>query len=161
MTRRYKHAVAVLVLVVGFAHSAPASNPVGDFFKRLGRTLSKPHATPSRQTSRKNNVKRAGTNTAASPAPPVADDQAAPQPAETPAAVAQATPSPAQPTTRAASSAPQSSGSRDLPYAVPVANRPGFVTSPYAPTRGYVDVRGFPSGTEVKDPYTGKLFRTP
>jgi hypothetical protein len=49
----------------------------------------------------------------------------------------------------------------DLPYGIPVLNKPGFVTSPYAPKSGYVDVRGFPSGTEVKDPYTGKVFLAP
>jgi hypothetical protein len=48
-----------------------------------------------------------------------------------------------------------------MPYAIPVPSKPGFVTSPYAPKSGYVDVRGFPSGTEVKDPYTGKTFLTP
>jgi hypothetical protein len=50
---------------------------------------------------------------------------------------------------------------RDLPYGIPVPNKQGFVTSPYAPKSGFVDVRGFPSGTEVKDPYTGKTFLTP
>jgi len=53
------------------------------------------------------------------------------------------------------------SSKRDIPYAIPVPNKPGFVTSPYAPKQGLVDVRGFPSGTEVKDPYTGKTFLTP
>ena len=50
---------------------------------------------------------------------------------------------------------------RDLPYGIPVPNKAGFVTSPYAPKAGFVDVRNFPSGTEVKDPYTGKTFLTP
>jgi hypothetical protein len=42
---------------------------------------------------------------------------------------------------------------RDLPYGTPVPGKPGFVTSPHSPTAGYVDVRGFPPGSEVKDPY--------
>jgi hypothetical protein len=50
---------------------------------------------------------------------------------------------------------------KDYPYAQPVAGKPGFVTSPYAPYSGYVDVRGFPPGTEVKDPYTQKVFLVP
>jgi hypothetical protein len=35
------------------------------------------------------------------------------------------------------------------------------VTSPYAEYKGYIDVRGFPPGTEVKDPYSGKSFLVP
>ena len=49
----------------------------------------------------------------------------------------------------------------DYPYGQPVAGKPGFVTRPYAPYNGYVDVRGFPPGTEVKDPYTQKIFLVP
>ncbi len=43
----------------------------------------------------------------------------------------------------------------------PVPGQSGLVTSPFAPDRGYVDVTGFSPGTEVEDPYTGKIFLTP
>jgi len=49
----------------------------------------------------------------------------------------------------------------DYPYAQPVPGKPGYVVSPYAPGSGYVDVRGWAPGTEVKDPYTGKIFLVP
>jgi len=48
-----------------------------------------------------------------------------------------------------------------LPYGTAVPGKPGYSTSPYAPTSGYVDLRGFPSGAEVKCPYTGRLFLVP
>lgn len=56
--------------------------------------------------------------------------------------------------------APVSQG-KSLPYGEPVPTRGGFVKSPYAPESGYVDLRGYPPGTEVKCPYTGKLFLVP
>jgi hypothetical protein len=47
------------------------------------------------------------------------------------------------------------------PYGKPVPGKAGFVTSPYSPESGLVDVRGYPPGTQVKDPYTGKIFLVP
>jgi hypothetical protein len=52
-------------------------------------------------------------------------------------------------------------GRLDIPYGTPVPGKQGFVTSPFSPDGGYVDVRGVPPGTEVKDPYSGKTFLTP
>lgn len=56
---------------------------------------------------------------------------------------------------------PEVQQKKDYPYGTQVPGKPGFVTSPHAPYSGYVDVRGFPPGTEVKDPYTGKIFLVP
>ncbi len=50
---------------------------------------------------------------------------------------------------------------REMAYGTPVPGKPGFVTSPHSPYAGYVDVRGFPPGTEVKCPYSGKIFLVP
>jgi hypothetical protein len=49
----------------------------------------------------------------------------------------------------------------ELPVGTAVPGKPGLVMSPFAPDSGYVDVTGFPPGTEVEDPYTGKIFLTP
>lgn len=61
----------------------------------------------------------------------------------------------------APSPTPTTEVAKDHPYATPVAGKQGFVVSPHAPYSGYVDVRGYPPGMEVKCPYTGKVFLVP
>lgn len=50
---------------------------------------------------------------------------------------------------------------KNYPVAQKVPGKDGFVISPYDGAAGYIDVRGFPPGTEVRDPYTGKIFLVP
>lgn len=75
---------------------------------------------------------------------------APPETADTSAQTPAATPPPSTKTTKG-----------DYPYGTPVPGKPGFVKSPYAADQGLVDVRGFPPGTEVKDPFTNKIFLVP
>jgi hypothetical protein len=49
----------------------------------------------------------------------------------------------------------------EIPYAAPVKGKVGFVTSPYAPDKGMIDVRGFSNGRHIKDPYTGRTLLVP
>jgi hypothetical protein len=153
MARILRRFVLFLSLIT-FALSEPcvAANPVGDFFKRVGRSISNlgksPTPTPTPRRPREDT--RSGT---------VAEKKDIQNlPAATPIVTPTPTPMEIRPATIAP---PDRRRSRDLPYGVAVPNRPGLVTSPYAPNEGFVDVRAFPKSTEVMDPFTGKVFLTP
>lgn len=128
------------------------ANPVGDFFKKVGRSISHlGRSAPARRNAHKSASEKDSSAGKASEKPP-----------ETQVKTAAATPTPTPVDIRpAAMAAPDPTGRRDVPYGVAVPNKPGFVTSPYAPTQGFVDVSAFPSSTEVLDPFTGKIFLTP
>ena len=66
-------------------------------------------------------------------------------------------PAPAGPPPTAA---PTKVAKGDFPYGIPVPGKKNLVESPFSPGK-YVDVEGFAPGTEVKDPYTGKIFLVP
>ena len=67
-------------------------------------------------------------------------------------------PSPEEPKVNPVVETPKAVG--EVPYGKAVPGKPGFVTSPHGGS-GYIDARGFPPGTEVKDPYSGKTFLVP
>ena len=156
---RAKKGFFIFVTAVSFlalADSAGAGS-IGDFFKALGNSLAHPSQKKSKpRDSKKVASKRSKTKGAAQEA------DYPPEPTATPLALATPTATIQQVPIRVASLPAQSKkAKRDIPYAIPAPNKPGFVTSPYAPKEGLVDVRGFASGTEVIDPYTGKIFLTP
>lgn len=116
-----------------------------DFLKAVGNSIAHPQKKP--QTPSK--TSKIGKETP--------DKGVAATPTPTPTAAP-----PNQQNVRTAAAAPESkSGKRDVPYGIPVPGKQGFVTSPFAPEAGYVDVRKFPPGTEVRDPFSGKIFRAP
>lgn len=127
----------------------PAQAGPFDFFKRIRDSIAG-HQQPTKKTTHARSVRPSPTvNPVRPPEPKEIEEEPT------------ATPSPSVEMTAVASRASPSAKRVDLPYGMPVANRPGFVRSPYSPDSGYVDIRGFTSGTEVKDPYTGKVFLTP
>ncbi|MFL6590543.1 MAG: hypothetical protein ACJ8M4_10265 [Chthoniobacterales bacterium] len=152
MTR--KSLILFLAAAIFIAPHDISAGSVGDFFKALGNSIAHPGQGKKKQTAP---VKKSSSSKETSAQP--ADFPPSPPPAPSP--LPSPTPTLPQVPVKVALVSPRKNTRRDLPYAIPVPNRPGFVTSPFAPKAGYVDVRGFPSSTEVTDPYSGKIFLTP
>ena len=154
----------LLVVIPLLFLSGPYVNagPVGNFFKKVGQSISKPlqsQPEPQPQSTRPQpaNTPRA-TRRQTSRATPAA--------AATPPAVGQPSHPPKEEgltgSVRPVSAADIAKAKAGLPYGIPVPGRKGMVTSPYLPEEDkYIDVTDFASGSVVKDPYTGKFFLVP
>jgi hypothetical protein len=154
---------ALLLLVIPLLFlSGPFVNagPVGDFFKKVGQSISKPfQPEPEPPSTRPQPTKtpHATRRPTSRPGPAAAATRPAVAPSPQPPKEEEFTG-----TVRGVSAADMEKIKAGLPYGIPVPGRKGMVTSPYAPEEAkYVDVTGFASGSVVKDPYSGKFFRVP
>ena len=146
--------ISFLAAAVWLHPDDASAGSLGDFFKAVGNSLAHPGQGKKKQPQPvKKSSKSTGTTAQPGDFPPSPTPAVSPLPSPTPTV--------SQVPVKVASTPPAKNTRRDLPYAIPVPNKAGFVTSPYAPKAGYVDVRGFPKGTEVTDPYSGKIFLTP
>jgi hypothetical protein len=145
----------LLVVLLAVCAGSAKADPVGDFFKRVGQSVSKafqpqPTPHPSKKIARVS--RRPGQRTSNVPGPtPMALEQS-PQPTQEEKPV---------PSVLPASFVPVEKAKGDMPYAIPVPGRKGIVISPYAPGEKYVDVSAFAPGSAVRDPYSGKIFLVP
>ena len=151
LVRRWLRAIVVWVSIAMLitATDVVKAGPFQDFFRELRSAIAHPNENPrphrsSHRSSHKHNetppsdASSSQTSGSAVPAPPGGREVRV---------------------AKAASAANQSI--TDLLYGTAVPDKPGLVISPFAPDSGYIDVTGFPPGTAVEDPYTGKIFLTP
>jgi hypothetical protein len=130
------------------------AGPFDDFFRSIRNSFAHP-APKQRSPQPRRSSPKQSNETPPSDASDTSNNQTSPSP----------TPAPAPPNPNnvrvAKATAARKNRKSDLPYGIPVPGKQGLVTSPFSPDSGYIDVRSFSPGTEVKDPYTGKTFLTP
>ena len=135
------------------------AGPFENFFTALRKSFTHPAPKPRSPQSHRSSPKQ-GNETP----PSDASDPSNTSSSQTSASPT-ATPAPAPPNRNnvrvTKATATKKHPKNDMPYGIPVPGKQGLVTSPFSPDSGYIDVRSFPPGTEVRDPYTGKSFLTP
>jgi hypothetical protein len=157
MKRPISSRPTILLVVVLFLLSGGRANadPVGDFFKKVGRSISKAFKPPPAQ-SQPTKKKRASRRPASrEPNVPEATSTALEEPSKT------VKEEMLTPIVLPASAVPAEKAKGDMRYGIPVPGQKGMVISPYLPEGNYVDVSAFAPGSAVKDPYTGKIFLVP
>jgi hypothetical protein len=138
--------VPLSILALFMATQASKAGPFADFFRAVRRSITHPEQKPRSHRSSPKQNHDAASNDASS--------------TRTSGGVVAAPPN-GQNTRVAKAASTTKEKKSGLLYGTPVPGKQGFVTSPFAPDSGYIDIRGFPPGSEVKDPYTGKVFLTP
>ena len=134
------------------------ADPVGDFFKKVGQSVSnafQPRPTPNPNEKK---TKRAARRTSSRNLTATAGS---PAPVEEPAVVAKEEKVTPTVVVLRAAAVPSEKAKGDMPYGIPVPGHKGMVTSPYSPDGNYIDVTAFAPGSAVRDPYTGKIFLVP
>jgi hypothetical protein len=140
-------ALVISILLVGAGSGWAEPGPFENFFHKLRRAFSEPQHRSTHRSSHKQADETTNTTNPTNPESTAHNANGVSVP-------------PSERNTRTATRAVSKKG-EDLRYGTPVPGKKGFVTSPFSPDAGYIDVRGFAPGTPVKDPYTDKIFLTP
>jgi hypothetical protein len=135
------------------------ADPVGDFFKKVGQSVSKAFQP---QPATNQTKKKTTTRSSRRPTSPQSNlVEASPTPLEQPTNLAKEEKVTPTVVVLRPAAVPPEKAKGDMPYGIPVPGHKGMVTSPYSPEGNYIDVSAFAPGSAVRDPFTGKIFLVP